>query len=277
MPREKSTPKKRFSQNFLINEGVCKRIVEEALLNGETGVLEIGAGRGALTEALAGACRRVVAVELDFDLMDGLQDLAARLGNVDVVQGDVLALDLAKIIRDRLSGMPVVIVGNLPYHITSPILFKLLEGRVPAQRILVMVQKEAARRLCASPGSRESGASTLAVRYYASPSVLFDIAPGSFYPAPKVHSSVIRLDMLEQPSVMVQDEAMLFRLIRTAFSHRRKTLLNALLHGLDLDKPTLARIMLKANLDPDARPETLTLEDYARLANLLAEGGDMAK
>jgi 16S rRNA (adenine1518-N6/adenine1519-N6)-dimethyltransferase len=184
---------------------------------------------------------------------------------VQVVLGDVLKTDLHALLRAEFGGMRVVICANLPYYITSPILMKLLTDRLPVENITVLVQKEAAARLTAAPGSREAGAVSYAVAYYARPQVLFSVQPGSFYPAPKVVSSVIRLDVRETPAVSVPDEAVFFRLVRAAFGQRRKTAANAVASGLQLPKGDVLAAVRAAGLDERARPEQLTLADYARL------------
>ena len=192
---------KGFGQNFIINPGVCPRIAESAGIGPDWGVLEIGPGIGVLTEQLAKRAAKVVSVEIDRRLFPLLDETLAGYGNVKIVEGDVLKVDLRALIRQEFAGRPVAVCANLPYYITSPILMRLLEERLPVENITVMVQREAAQRLCAPPGTRQAGAISYAVAYYASPRQLFTVQPGSFYPAPRVTSAVIRLDLHDHPPV----------------------------------------------------------------------------
>ncbi|MEA4912141.1 MAG: 16S rRNA (adenine(1518)-N(6)/adenine(1519)-N(6))-dimethyltransferase RsmA [Oscillospiraceae bacterium] len=267
MAKETVRPKKALGQNFLVNDGVCEKIADAVVGDGNCGVLEIGPGLGALTKKLAPRARKLVAVELDADILPKLRENLAGFDNVEIVNADVLSVDLQALIREHFAGMPVRAAGNLPYYITSPIVMALLESRLPLEEIVVMVQKEAAQRLCAKEGARECGAVTLAVRYYAEPQMLFDVSPGSFYPAPKVTSSVLRLRVRKQPLVTPRDERRMFAVIKAAFSMRRKTVLNAVAGGLSLDKETLAAAMARAGVDPGARAERLTLADYSSLSD----------
>lgn len=202
----------------------------------DTGVLEIGPGLGVLTWELAARARKVVAVELDERLLPVLGETLAGFDNVKVIQADVLKIDLDALLRQEFPNMEVVICANLPYYITSPIVMRLLETRLPVKAITVMVQKEAAARICAAPGSRNAGALSAAVSYYAVPQILFPVSRGSFMPAPEVDSAVIRLDIRPQPAVSPVDEALFFKVIRAGFSQRRKTLSNSLSSGLGLAK-----------------------------------------
>lgn len=261
---------KKLGQNFIVNPGICPRIAQEGGAGPGVGALEIGPGIGVLTAELAQRCDKVVAVELDARLLPVLGETLSAFSNVEVVHADVLELDLAALIAERFAGLDVVVCANLPYYVTSPIVMKLLEDRLPLRAITVMVQKEAARRLCAPLPSRQAGALTAAVQYYAEPNVLFDVSPGSFMPAPDVTSSVIRLDLRPAPAVQVQEEALLFRVIRAAFAQRRKTLLNALSAGLGMDKSTAAAYLEAAGVAPGARAEQLRLEDFAAVANAVA-------
>ena len=258
---------KGFGQNFIINPGVCPRIAESAGIGPDWGVLEIGPGIGVLTEQLAKRAAKVVSVEIDRRLFPLLDETLAGYGNVKIVEGDVLKVDLRALIRQEFAGRPVAVCANLPYYITSPILMRLLEERLPVENITVMVQREAAQRLCAPPGTRQAGAISYAVAYYASPRQLFTVQPGSFYPAPRVTSAVIRLDLHDHPPVQPArgDEAGLFRLIRAAFSQRRKTAANAVAAGLNLPKAQVTAALQAAGLDPRLRPEQLTLADYSAL------------
>ena len=258
---------KGFGQNFIVNPGVCPRIVQAAGIGPGWGALEIGPGIGVLTEQLARQADKVVSVEVDARLQPLLAETMAAYPNFKLVLGDVLKVDLAALLRKEFPGMPVAVCANLPYYITSPILMRLLEERLPIQSITVMVQKEAAQRLCAAPGTRQAGAISYAVAYYAAPKLLFTVQPGSFYPAPKVTSAVIRLDLHAEPPVQPArgDERGLFRLIRAAFSQRRKTAANAVAAGLGLPKAQVLAALQTAGLDVRLRPEQLTLADYCAL------------
>lgn len=259
---------KKLGQNFLINPSVCPRMAEACGASSESGVLEIGPGIGVLTRELAARAGRVTAIELDNRLLSVLAETLADYPNVTVVQGDVLKLDLHRLIAEQFGNRPVSVCANLPYYITSPIVMTLLESRLPVENITVMVQREAAQRLCARPGTRECGAVTLAVAYYAEAETLFGVSRGSFLPAPNVDSSVIRLRVRREPPCAVADEALLFRLIRTAFGQRRKTLPNAL--AAVADKAALTGILEELALSPTVRAEQLTLSQFAALANALA-------
>ena len=258
---------KGFGQNFIINPGVCPRIAEASGIGPGWGALEIGPGIGVLTEQLAERADKVVSVEVDTRLQPLLAETMADHPNFKLVLGDVLKVDLAALLKAEFPGMPVAVCANLPYYITSPILMRLLEERLPIRSITVMVQKEAAQRLCAAPGTRQAGAISYAVAYYAAPELLFTVQPGSFYPAPKVTSAVIRLTLHDTPPVQPAngDERGLFRLIRAAFSQRRKTAANAVAAGLGLPKPRVTAALQAAGLDTRLRPEQLTLADYCAL------------
>ena len=263
---------KGFGQNFLVNPGVCPRMAEAAGLGPGWGALEIGPGIGVLTEQLAARADKVVSIELDRRLEPLLAETLAGKDNIKIVWGDVLEVDLHTLLREEFGDKPVAVCANLPYYITSPILMRLLESRLPVQSITVMVQREAAQRLCAEPGTRAAGAISYAVAYYATPRQLFTVQPGSFYPAPKVTSAVIRLDLHKNPPVTPPrgEEAGLFRLIRAAFSQRRKTAANAISAGLGLPKPQVQEALAAAGLDACLRPEQLTLADYCALQAALA-------
>ena len=259
---------KALGQNFLINPSVCPRMADAChpdLEDGSFAVLEIGPGLGVLTRELARVAAKVISVELDDRLLPVLEETLADCDNVTVVHGDILKLDVAAILNEYANGLPVVVCANLPYYITSPILMGLLESRLPFHCITVLVQKEAAERLCAKPGTRECGAVTLAVQYYAETEILFSVSRGSFMPAPKVDSSVIRLPLRSEPPCTVKNEALLFRLIRAAFGQRRKTLPNSL-GSAGYDKATLQTALQRANIPLTARAEELTLPQFAALA-----------
>ena len=272
LSRHGFTFSKALGQNFLINPSVCPRMAEAAITDDNTGILEIGPGIGVLTNELCLRAKKVVAVELDKRLIPVLSETLGEYDNLKVINADVMALDLNKLIEEEFGGMRVAICANLPYYITSPILMKLLEERLPIDSITVMVQKEAALRLCAEEGARDSSAITLAVRYYASPELLFHVSAGSFMPAPKVDSAVIQLT-LRKPEYPPKDEKLMFRVIKAAFSQRRKTISNSIASGMSLDKSELRDILEEAGIEPTARAEKLTLRDYARIADVMTEGG----
>ena len=263
---------KALGQNFLINPSVCPRMAElcHPDLTGDFAVLEIGPGIGVLTKELARVAKRVISIELDTRLLPILKETLADSPNVTVINGDAMKLDLAAILSEHAEGLPVVVCANLPYYITSPLLMRLLESRLPIAAVTVLVQKEAAVRLCARPATRECGAVTLAVRYFAEPEILFSVSKGSFIPAPKVDSSVIRLRLHGKPPCPIADEALFFRLVHAAFQQRRKTLLNSLTNA-GFDKARIAEALQEVGLSPTARAEELTLEQFAALTAYFAK------
>lgn len=260
---------KSLGQNFIINPSVCPRIAEMGGADAETGVIEIGTGFGVLTHELAKRAKKVVAIELDTRLLPVLEYTLSEHKNVKVINEDVLKVDLASLIREEFAGMDVVVCANLPYYITSPIIMALLEQRLPIKAVTVMVQKEAAARLCAAMPSRDCGAVTAAVRYFSDPRVLFPVSRGSFMPAPNVDSCVIRLDVKKELPLSGEQERRLFTVIKGAFSQRRKTLQNTLGSSLGLPKPAVADALLKIGQKPTARAEELSLEDFIRLNEAL--------
>lgn len=260
---------KSLGQNFLINPSVCPRMAEEGGAEEGRGVLEVGPGIGVLTYELAERADKVVSVELDRRLLPVLRETLAGFDNVTVVNDDILKVDLKKLLADEFAGMPVAVCANLPYYITSPVIMKLLEERLPITSLTVMVQKEAADRLCAEPGTRQAGAVSVAVRYYAEPELLFKVSRGSFLPAPNVDSAVIRLNVRQRPAVAVRDEAFFFRAVKAAFGQRRKTVSNSLCAGLSLPKDTVIRALTQAGIPPTARAEQLTIEQFAALSDAL--------
>lgn len=262
---------KSLGQNFLTDPSVCPRMALACGAGRDGGVLEIGPGCGVLTKELSARAGRVVAVELDKSLLPVLGETLSPCRNVEVVQGDVLKLDLEKLIREKFGGMKTAVCANLPYYITSPVLMRFLEERLPVVSLTVMVQKEAAERLCAPPGTRACGAVSAAVRYYAEPQILFEVPRTSFYPQPNVDSAVIRLNVLSEPSVKVQSEKAFFALVRAAFGKRRKTVLNSVSSGLGLEKSSVLRALREAGLPPSARAEQLTLPQFAEFSNRLEE------
>ena len=264
---------KGFGQNFIINPGICPRIAEAAEIGPGWGVLEIGPGIGVLTEQLCKRADKVVSVEVDKRLPPLLAETMAGYDNFKLVLQDVLKVDLKALLAEEFGDKPVAVCANLPYYITSPILMRLLEEKLPIRNITVMVQREAAQRLCAAPGTREAGAISYAVAYYAQPKMLFTVQPGSFYPAPSVTSAVIRLDVRQEPPVELPEgqESAYFALIRAAFSQRRKTAANAIANGLKLPKAQVLAALQKAGMEERVRPEQLTLQDYAALLTALHE------
>lgn len=266
LKRHGFTFSKALGQNFLINPSVCPRMAELSGAGEGVGVIEVGPGIGVLTNELCKLADKVVAIELDKRLLPVLDETLAEYDNVKVINADVLGLDLNKLIAEEFPGMEVVICANLPYYITSPVIMKLLEDRLPITAITVMVQKEAAQRICAPVGSRESGAVTVSVNYYAEPSLQFHVSAGSFMPAPKVDSAVIRLDIRETPPVEV-DEKMFFSVVKAAFSQRRKVISNSLSSGLKMSKDEINGILERAGVPANARAEKLSLEDFAKIAN----------
>jgi len=262
---------KSLGQNFIINPDICPRIAEQGGARTGVGALEIGPGIGVLTAQLARRCDKVVAIELDKGLLPLLGETLGGFSNVNIIHGDVLKLDLPALLRDQFGDMPVIVCANLPYYITTPILMKLLEQRLPLESITVMVQKETARRFCAPLPSRQAGAVTVSIAWYAQCKHLFDVAKSSFLPAPKVDSSVIKLVPHSQAPFDVRDEAMLSQTIRGAFSQRRKTLLNCLSTAFSLPKPEMSAILESASINPASRAEQLDLADFVRIANALAD------
>ena len=268
LSRHGFTFSKSLGQNFLVNPSVCPRMAELSGAGEGVGVIEIGPGIGVLTNELCRLADKVVAVELDKRLLPVLDETLAEYDNVKVVNADVLELDLNSLIAEEFQGLEVVVCANLPYYITSPVIMKLLEDRLPVTAITVMVQKEAAQRICAPVGTRESGAVTVSVNYYAKPEMLFGVSAGSFMPAPKVDSAVIRLDVLSEPPVKT-DEKKFFRVVKAAFSQRRKVVANSLSSGLGLDKAAVLDLLEKAGVPANARAEKLSLENFAAIADNL--------
>ena len=269
LSRHGFTFSKALGQNFLINPSVCPRMAELCGANAESGVLEIGPGMGVLTRELAKRSKKTVAVELDTRLLPVLAETLADYPNASVVQGDVMKLDLHQLLQQEFSGMQVAVCANLPYYITSPVIMKILEEKLPITALTVMVQKEAADRICAKPGTRACGAVSAAVQYYTEPEILFQVSRGSFMPAPNVDSTVIRLNVRPQPPVELRSEEAFFRLVKAAFGQRRKTALNAVSAGMGLPKAQVAEAMERAGIAPNARAEQMTLEMLASFSNEL--------
>ncbi len=261
--------KKSLGQNFLIDGTVCPRMAAAAA-QGDTGVIEIGPGAGVLTKELSATAKRVVSIEIDERLKPVLNKTLSGLDNVTVIFADVLKCDLNKIIKDNFSDCKrVTVCANLPYYITSPVITGLLKQKLPIDSITVMVQKEAADRLCAEVGSRDAGAITAAVCYYSKPEMLFFVGKNSFLPPPKVDSAVIKLDILKTPPVEVKDEVFFFKLIKACFAQRRKTLLNTVSNTMKIDKEKIRNALNEMELEQSVRGETLTLSQIAELSDKL--------
>lgn len=262
---------KKFGQNFLIDGHVLDKIIAGAGVTKDDMVLEIGPGIGTMTQYLAEAAGKVVAVEIDRNLLPILQETLADYGNVKVIHTDVLSLDLEKLVQEENGGRPIKVVANLPYYITTPIIMALFEQHVPLANVTVMVQKEVAARMKSGPGSKDYGALSLAVQYYAEPYIVANVPCNCFMPRPNVDSAVIRLTRYEEPPVQVKDEKMLFKIIRASFNQRRKTLQNGLNNSSELNftKDQIAAAIAEAGFSPSVRGEALTLEQFAKLTDIL--------
>ena len=261
---------KGFGQNFIINPGLPPKIVDASGVDKSWGVLEIGPGIGVLTKELAQRAAKVVSIEVDERLPPLLAETMAGVENFKLVLQDVLKVDLRALIEEEFPGMPVAVCANLPYYITSPIVMKLLGDRLPIQNLTVMVQKEVAQRICSPAGKGDYGAFSVFCQYYAEPELLFDVPPHCFVPAPKVTSTVVRLRMRSAPPADVQDEALLFAVVRAAFSQRRKTLINALAAGVPgCDKARAAAAVAACGFDARVRGEMLDPVQFAALSNAL--------
>ena len=262
---------KKFGQNFLIDPHVLDKIISAAGITEEDFVLEIGPGIGTMTQYLACAARKVAAVEIDGALLPILADTLADYENVTVIHEDILKLDIEDLVQKENGGRPIKIVANLPYYITTPIIMGLLEGHVPFENMTVMVQKEVAERMQAKPGSKSYGALSLAVQYYVEPYIAANVPPNCFMPRPAVGSAVIRLTRHKRPPVAVQDERLMFRIVRASFNQRRKTLVNGMKNSaeMNLTKEAAAEAVRLLGKDENVRGETLTLEEFARLADIV--------
>ena len=264
---------KKFGQNFLIDSHVLDKIVSAAGITKDDFVLEIGPGIGTMTQYLAASARKVFAVEIDKALIPILEDTLKEFDNVQVINQDILKVDIKKLAEDHNDGKPIKVVATLPYYITTPIIMGLFESQVPIDSITVMVQKEVADRMKVGPGTKDYGALSLAVQYYAEPYIVANVPPNCFMPRPKVGSAVIRLTRHEKPPVEVADEKLMFRLIRASFNHRRKTLANGLNNSPELSysKEEIQQTIEKCGFKAGIRGEALTLEDFAKLANAFSE------
>ena len=260
---------KALGQNFLIDPEVCPKMAELGGAKEGSCAIEIGPGIGVLTVELAKRADKVITVELDTRLIPVLAETLDGYRNVEVINADVLKTDLHKLIEENFSGKPVNVCANLPYYITSPILMYLLESKLPIEAITVMIQKEVADRLCAEAGSRNAGAITVSVNYFAKAKKLFDVSRGSFMPAPNVDSAVIRLDVKKEPDIYVSDEKKFFRMVKAAFGMRRKTALNAISAGMGIPKANVETALKESGLDINIRAEKMTMEELASLCENL--------
>ena len=262
---------KKFGQNFLIDPHVLDKIIRAAEITEDDFVLEIGPGMGTMTQYLAYAAREVYAVEIDKSLIPILEDTLSDYDNVTVINEDILKVNIAKLAEEKNGGRPIKVVANLPYYITTPIIMGLFESHVPVESITVMVQKEVADRMQVGPGTKDYGALSLAVQYYAKPYIVANVPPNCFMPRPKVGSAVIRLTRHAETPVQVDDEKLLFQIIRASFNQRRKTLANGLKNyeGLSFEKETIEAAIAECGFSPSVRGEALSLEEFAKLANVL--------
>ena len=261
---------KALGQNFLINAEVCPAMADMLCADNGTGVMEIGPGIGVLTKELCKTAKKVVAIELDKRLFPVLKETLDGCDNLELVEGDVMKLDLGKLIREKFTDCKnIKVCANLPYYITSPVIMTLLESNLPIDEIVVMVQKEAAQRLCAPIGSREAGAVSIAVRYYGEAEMLFEVGRKSFMPSPKVDSTVIRITLHGHRLYSVNDEKKFFTLVKAAFSQRRKTLVNSISNTLGKSKSEITDVLDALGLDTNIRAEKLTMEDFVNLYNSL--------
>lgn len=262
---------KKFGQNFLIDTSVLDRIIAAAEITKDDCVLEIGPGIGTMTQYLAERAGEVVAVEIDNKLIPILEDTLSAYDNVTVINDDILKVDVNRIVAEKNGGRPIKVVANLPYYITTPIIMGLFENHVPLKSITIMVQKEVADRMQVGPGTKDYGALSLAVQYYAQPKIVANVPPNCFIPRPNVGSAVIRLTKYEEPPVKVKDEKKMFAIIRASFNQRRKTLVNGLgnagIYGITKERVT--EVLEEMQLSPTIRGEALSLEQFAKLSNLL--------
>ena len=272
---EQFRKKKQYGQNFLTNAAIPERIVRESRIDASCGVLEIGPGMGALTLKLSPVAKKVVAVEIDHELIEPLGNIFSEYDNITLIEQDIMKVDLNALIQTHFPDMPVCVCANLPYYITTPILMKLLEGKYGFRSITVMVQKEVADRLCSRHGEDGYGAITASIGYYASVKKLFNVTAGNFSPRPKVDSAVIKLDLYDTPPVEVDDESLFFEVIKAAFLQRRKTLCNALTSYFStLSKENITSILEQCNLRPDVRGEMLSIDTFAKITNHLSNFAD---
>lgn len=270
LSRHGFTFSKALGQNFLINPQVCPAMADSLNADDETGVLEVGPGIGVLTKELCRVAGKVVSVELDKRLLPVLDETLGEFDNLEIINGDVMKLDLKALMEEKFACCKAIkVCANLPYYITSPVIMTLLESRLPIDEIVVMVQKEAGERLCAQVGTREAGAVTAAVNYYAESEILFEVGRESFMPSPKVDSVVIRLKIRREQKYSVKDEKKFFTTVKCAFAQRRKTALNSISNTMGISKDTLAEIFEELSLDKNIRSEKLTMEDLINISDRL--------
>lgn len=262
---------KKFGQNFLIDTHVLDKIIDAAGITKEDFVLEIGPGIGTMTQYLCENAREVAAVEIDKNLIPILEDTLSAYDNVNVINQDILKVDIEALVREKNNGRPIKVVANLPYYITTPIIMGLFESHVPIDSITIMVQKEVADRMQVGPGTKDYGALSLAVQYYAEPEIVANVPPNCFMPRPKVGSAVIRLTRHAKPPVEVEDEKFMFRIIRASFNQRRKTLVNGLNNApnIQISKENILKSLEELGVGANIRGETLTLEQFAKLSNIM--------
>lgn len=262
---------KSLGQNFLVNRNVCPEMARQAVESGEVSVIEVGPGIGILTKELAMCAKKVLSVEIDTRLLPVLEETLAEFDNVEILNADILKLDINELINEKFSGEDVVVCANLPYYITSPVIMHFLESKSSLKSLTVMVQKEAADRLCAEVGSREAGAVSVAVNYYAEAQKLFNVSKGSFFPQPKVDSAVIKLTIRNKPPVEISDEKLFFKIVKAAFSQRRKTAANGISSGLGMEKCRVIEAIAEAGLDENIRAEKLTMQQLASLTECISK------
>ncbi len=262
---------KSLGQNFLIDGNIIDRIIEGAGIRDDDGVIEVGPGIGTLTQKLCESAGKVVAIELDNNLLPILEETLGSYSNVEIVHGDVLKVNLNQLIEEKFDGKKVKVVANLPYYITTPIIMKLLEEKLKIDKIVVMVQKEVALRMKAKPGNKDYGALSIAVQYYSKPEIIVDVPKNVFMPKPNVDSAVIMLDIYDEPVIKVRDEKLFFNVVKAAFGKRRKTLLNALAGGIALKKEEIEKVLERSQIDPVRRGETLSITEFARIADEIYE------
>ena len=264
---------KRFGQNFLIDTHVLEKIISAAEITENDFVLEIGPGIGTMTQYLADAAREVVAVEIDKNLIPILKDTLKEWDNVTVLNEDILKVDIRRLAMEKNGGRPIKVVANLPYYITTPIVMGLFEKQVPIESITIMVKKEVAQRMQEEPGSKDYGALSLAVQYYASPQIVANVPPNCFMPRPKVGSAVIKLERYPEPPVEVKDEKLMFSIIRASFNQRRKTLVNGLKNAAEIHftKEEIEEALTKCGIPLNVRGEALSLEQFAEISNIFSD------
>ena len=260
---------KGLGQNFLLDSTVLDKIAEAA--DAEDGALEIGAGFGVLTRRLSQTSQKVVSIEIDRHLIPVLEFTLKDLENVKIIEGDFLKIDAKRLIKDEFGDKKISIAANLPYYITTPIITGIIEARLPIKNIVVMVQKEVAERICAKVGTKDYGAISVLCNFYTKPRIVEIVPASSFYPAPKVDSAVLCMEVLAEPSAFVKDEKLFFKVVKAAFAHRRKTLSNCLSSGLGIEKSALSAMLLELGIEPSVRGEKLGISEFAKIADKLAE------